>query len=213
MSDSLQKILEVANKQFMKYGIRSVSMDDIARELGMSKKTIYEKAGNKEDLVRQVMEYHIALDCQITEALQKKEVNAIDEMLMIAEFVIDELSELNPRLLYDLKKYYRHIWEMMETHRNTFIHDTMLRNLKNGIEQGLYRDNIRPELIAHFYLGIIHVFIEEDFLADEKYTAAESYIEAFKYHIYGIASKKGIKYLKSNLPKIKNTKYVKQLSH
>ncbi len=211
MPENLQKIIEAANKHFMKYGIRSVSMDDIARELGMSKKTIYEKVGNKEELVRKVMEFHIALDCEMSNAVHENNINAIDEMLKIAEFVIEELSQLNPRLLYDLKKYYRSIWEMMDTHRNTFIHDTILRNLKNGIQQGLYRENIRPELIAHFYLGIVHVFIDTGFFEDQQYSVADSYIEAFKYHIYGIASPEGIEYLKSNLPKIKNTKYAKQL--
>ncbi|MGB0930052.1 MAG: TetR/AcrR family transcriptional regulator [Chitinophagales bacterium] len=209
MSETLQKIIQTANKHFTKYGIRSVSMDDIARELGMSKKTIYEKVGNKEELVKKVMEFHIELDCELIVELQKKQGNAIDEMLGIADFVIQELSDMNPSVIYDLKKYYRSIWEMMETHRHTHIHSNILRNLQNGIKQGLYRENIRPELIAHFYTGIIHVFTEGDFLEQQKYTVAESYIEAFKYHIYGIASEKGIEYLKTNLPKIKNTKYAK----
>ncbi|MEZ4886367.1 MAG: TetR/AcrR family transcriptional regulator [Chitinophagales bacterium] len=211
MPETLQKIIQTANKHFTKYGIRSVSMDDIARELGMSKKTIYEKVGNKEALIKKAMEFHIQLDCAMTEDLQKKEGNAIDEMLGIADFVIQELSDLNPSVIYDLKKYYRNIWEMMEIHRYTHIHTNILRNLQNGIEQGLYRENIRPELIAHFYTGIAHVFTEGDFLEQKKYTVAEAYIEAFKYHIYGIASEKGIEYLKTNLPKIKNTKYAKQL--
>ncbi len=211
MPETLQKIIQTANKHFTKYGIRSVSMDDIARELGMSKKTIYEKVGNKEELIKKAMEFHIQLDCEMTAELQKKKGNAIDEMLSIADFVIQELSDLNPSVIYDLKKYYRNIWEMMETHRYTHIHTNILRNLQSGIEQGLYRENIRPELIAHFYTGIVNVLTEGDSLEQKKYTVAEAYIEAFKYHIYGIASEKGIDYLKTNLPKIKNTKYVKQL--
>lgn len=209
--ETLQKIIQTANKHFTKYGIRSVSMDDIARELGMSKKTIYEKVGNKEELVKKVMEFHIELDCAMTKALDEKGGNAIDEMLGIADFVIQELSDMNPSVIYDLKKYYRPIWEMMENHRHTHIHSSILRNLQNGIKQGLYRENIRPELIAHYYRGIAHVFIDGEFLEKHQYTVAEAYIEAFKYHIYGIASEKGIEYLKTNLPKIKNTKYVKQL--
>lgn len=209
MSETLQKIIQTANAHFTKYGIRSVSMDDIARELGMSKKTIYEKVGSKEELIKKAMEFHIELDCVMLSELEKKGGNAIDEMLGIADFVIQELNDMNPSVIYDLKKYYRSIWEMMENHRHTHIHTNILRNLHNGIEQGLYRENIRPELIAYFYTGIIHVFIEGDLLELQKYTFAETYVEAFKYHIYGIASEKGIEYLKTNLPKIKNTKYAK----
>ncbi|HNE30690.1 MAG TPA: helix-turn-helix domain-containing protein, partial [Saprospiraceae bacterium] len=105
-----ERILEGAEGLFMKYGIRSVSMDDIARQLGISKKTLYQHFADKDDMIQQVSLSHLSRNQQEMEDMRRQAVNAIDELALISVALRKGMEELNPSLLFDLKKYHPKAW-------------------------------------------------------------------------------------------------------
>jgi AcrR family transcriptional regulator len=214
MDATLQKIIVTSHLLFSKYGIRSVSMNDIANELGMSKKTLYTYVDNKADLVKLGLQAHLQEECAVAQKIQQEASNAIDETIQIGNYIYRQLNMLNPAALYDLRKYYRDSWELIEQHRTEFIYSIIAANLKNGIEQGLYRANIKPELIARFYVAKASMFFIDTHNISKSvtnYKLGAIYLELLKYHLYGIVSDKGMDYLKNKLNNIKNNTYVTDL--
>lgn len=210
MEDIINKILANAVSLFCKYGIKSVTMDDIAGELGISKKTLYQCFANKADLVHRTIEQIIQADCLMISRISASDKNAIEEMFHIAEHVYQQLNAVNLTTIYDLHKYYPDSWQLLEEHRLKFIHFTILNNLEKGIEQGYYRADIEPRLVALYYLAKAQALVNDHQFAQYPYTPTELFTELFKYHIYGIASEKGRIYLKANLNKLNTFHYAQK---
>lgn len=203
MEELEQKVLSTAELLFMKYGVKSVTMDDLAKELGMSKKTIYTVAQNKEELVVKTLSSHLQEEMSRCCGYSEESFNAIEELLSIAKHIIEQMRNMNPVVLYDLKKYYPKAYKLMEDYRFSFIYETMLNNLKRGIKQGLYRKDIDADIIAKFYVARVDVIFETTLFPPAQYNWIDVYREGLIYHIRGIASDKGIDYLTENLKKIK----------
>ncbi|MEM8907001.1 MAG: TetR/AcrR family transcriptional regulator [Bacteroidota bacterium] len=187
----LNKVAEL----FMRYGIKSVSMDDISRTLGISKKTLYQYVDNKADLLQQTFQQHIDEDIQTMERIVAESTDAIDELLNIAKYVTQSLRELSPNTLYDLQKYYQEVWQMIEGLHQKHIYSLILVNLERGIRESLYRDDLTPDIIARIYMGCNSIMVDEAIFPLRKYSMEQLYLEYMRYHIYGIASKKGLRLL------------------
>lgn len=198
-----KNLLVKAGDLFLKYGIRSVSMDDIARELGISKKTLYQNVENKADLVKRATEEWLKDDLHSCNRIQSEDKNAIDELIELGRHVVDLLKGLNPSLVYDLKKYYPKVWDLHEKHRWEFIEPALRGNMIKGIKQGMFRDDVHVEIIARLYVSKMDLIFGSSVFPAGKYSIPELYIEALKYHIHGIASAKGVKRLEKILSKTK----------
>ncbi len=207
-SQPLNKILHTSFQLFTKYGVRSVSMDDIARELGMSKKTLYQYIDNKADLIKRTLQvYFKQEECSVAKNHETSE-NAIEEMVAIANFVSQHLKRMNPTAMYDIRKYYPDSWQLVEEHKNKFVYHCITKNIERGIQEGLYRKNTQAKIIAKVYISHFEIFSDSSFFIEQELHPLTAYKEMFKYHIYGIASKKGIEYLQKNIDKIKLNQYV-----
>lgn len=211
MEETQQKILTQAFTLFTKYGIRNVSMDDIATELGVSKKTLYQHIDNKAELIHKAMEMHLQNECRVADDISVASANAIAEMLDIADHVCRQLNMMHPAAIFELKKYYPESWELLEKHRSEYIYGCICKNIQKGIQQGLYRPDVKPELIARFYIAKSRVLVEDDLLLKTEFQPIEVLLEMLQYHIYGIATPQGVAYFKNNLEKIKNIKHVSYL--
>ena len=111
---SRESLIESSKDLFLRYGIKSVSMDDIASILGISKKTIYTHVENKSELVESAISAIISEEQTIVEGIVKSADNAIDEITEIASYVIKMLRKMQPSLLYDLRKYHNKAWKILE---------------------------------------------------------------------------------------------------
>ncbi len=194
-----KKIIDAALDMYMRLGVKSVTMDDIAKEMGMSKKTIYKYVNNKAELVHKAFHnlfYSIRL---LVEEIFAHDENAIDELFSIDDRVCEVMKNNHPAMVFQLQKYYPETWHSIEKVKNEFIIKMIKKNLKKGINQGLYRDDLKIEVIALFYLVKTEMLHEDDFKEIEKYTEEEIMFENLKYHIRGIASKKGIEYLEQKI--------------
>lgn len=181
---------------FLKYGVKSVSMDDICRKLGISKKTIYTVIENKKDLIEKIIKLHLEKDQEDIEEITKSADTAVDEMCKIGRHVIKFLREMKPSLIYDLQKYYPQAWDMIEDQHYNFIYRTIKANLERGQDEGLYLSSFDAEIIAKLYVEKTHCIADEEHFPSMEYTRPQLFEELFMYHMRGISSEKGLKLLK-----------------
>lgn len=196
MEEKAQKILEQVSRLFMQYGIKSLTMDDIARHLGISKKTLYQSFSDKAELVSQGMQLHIDKESAAICTIQEKSENAIEEMFLISQHVSTHLQTLHPSILFDMQKYYPAAFSKFNQYKMEMIMACIARNLEQGIEQGLYRDNLNIPIVAGLYVGRMDILFDQNLFPSSTYSPKDVYFEAIRYHIRGVASEKGIAYLK-----------------
>ena len=128
--DVKERILVKAEELFLQYGIRSVSMDDIANSLGMSKKTLYQYYADKDELVDAVVDGHISgmqADCL---TCRKDAKDAIHEIFIMMERIMDEFSNMNPMLLYDLEKFHFRAYRRFKDHKDKFLAQIIRQNIE-----------------------------------------------------------------------------------
>ena len=188
-----QKILTKAEEMYMRYGIKSVTMDDIAKELGISKKTLYQYVDNKTDLIEKVIQEHVRVEVEEIEKIIEESSDPIQEMLNIAQYVTQQMKNLSPTTVYDLKKYHKDCWKLMESLHQHHVYKSIKNNIERGIEQGIYRANISPDVISRLYIGSIYLIVDENLFPSRVYPRPSLIHEYITYHILGIASDEGLK--------------------
>lgn len=195
MEEKERKIILGATEVFMKLGIKSVNMDDVSRNLGISKKTLYQFVKDKNELVRKSMQMHCEIEDREIESICKKNLNAIDESFEMMRFISGMLRMIHPSVLFDIEKYHPDIKAEMMENRQQRVYECIYDNIKKGINEGLYRDDLNPQITARLYVGLIELIFRLDFFKNDHLSFFEIYLEMFRYHIRGIASEKGIEYL------------------
>ncbi|WP_258540887.1 TetR/AcrR family transcriptional regulator [Parvicella tangerina] len=190
-----QKIAEV----FMRLGIRSVNMDDLARNLSVSKKTLYKYFKDKSDVVKQVTQTIFNTEEELIAGVVETSENAIDENIRIFEIANRMLKDLHPSVLFDLQKYYPESFQIFHDHKNKFIKSCVVANLERGIEEGLYRPNLNVKIIAGLYLTRIGIIWDEELFPSGEFKHSEIHLEIIRYHIRGIASPEGLEYLSKRI--------------
>lgn len=187
-----EKIVTKAGDLFMQYGIKSISMDEVARNLGISKKTLYQHVNNKADLIQKVLIVHINEEKNAMCIIHETAKDAIDEMMKISRYVSELLQRVNPSVIYDLKKYYAKGWELMESLHFEHTYQLIKENIKKGMLEGLYRPNLDSDIIAKLYIGRMDLVVDKNLFPVGEYTISQIHNNAMTYHLYGIMSTKGI---------------------
>jgi AcrR family transcriptional regulator len=178
---------------YTKYGIRSVTMDDIASELGISKKTIYEIFEDKNDIVKQVILYQMRkMDSEFRE-ISKMKKNAIETLLYISDIITRYVSEANSSFNFDLMKYHPEAWKLLLQFKRDRVFNHVKENLITGVKEGLYRPDLNPDVISLLYVSRFRTGMDPDILPDMQFNFHSFFKELLTYHIRGIASEKGIK--------------------
>ncbi len=196
-------ILEHAQKIFMRYGLKSVTMDDISRELKISKKTLYRFVTDKNDLVAQVMQAHVTKDQAIVKEMAEKSKNAIEEIRSISEYVGAMVGNLHPSVHYDMEKYYPEAWEIFMKHKRNFVLNCMSENMVRGMKEEYYRKDLNVPIIALLYVGRIDMVFDGQLFPPDQFNFGDVFIEMIHYHLRGIASEKGFDYINQNFKKKK----------
>ncbi len=189
------EIIQKATEVFMQYGIKSVNMDDIARHLGISKKTLYKYVSDKKELVRKGMDMHCGAEDEFIAEIEKQGLNAIDENFEIMKFLSSMLKTLHPSIMFDMEKYHPEIWKEMKESRKEMTYGVVKRNLEKGKREGLYREDLDPTLIATLYINNIDAIFNFKNNPEMDLSILDQYLEVFRYHIRGIASSEGVEYL------------------
>src|SRR5664279_1915919 len=202
MNEELKNILLKARELYMKYGIKSITMDDVARELGISKKTLYQFVTDKDDLVGKFIDNEIAMRQEEICKCFGKKFNAIEELFEISIYMNRMMRDQNPATEYDLKKYYPQHFQKTVNARHEGIFNYILTNLKKGIKEGLYRKEMDKEVIAKLYLWRTENIHFDELFTVEEFTSVKLFIELLNYHVRGIATEKGIGVLENKIKEL-----------
>jgi AcrR family transcriptional regulator len=195
MEEKKSGILEKASALFMKLGFKSLTMDDIARELGISKKTLYFYFEDKNDLVEQAVISHLNKNQEIVLSFCNKANNAIQEVQQSMQCVNIQMKDTHPSVIFDLQKYHPDAYELFKEHKFTFILDIIKSNITRGQKEGLYKTNMNCEIIARIYVARIDLLFNPEIFPREQFQFTDIYIEMMKYHLYALVTKKGNKLL------------------
>lgn len=201
-----QHILAEAGKVFMRLGIRSVNMDDVAQHLRISKKTLYQFVKDKNELVIKAVGRITAdhRDCIL--GICAKGFNAIDESFEISRFVAAQVGQVHPSVHFDLQKYHPEAWDLLQSTERQDIYACVSGNLRKGMEEGLYRADLNVDVIARIYISRFDVTFDGVLFPQDKYRFEDVIWELFRYHIRGIATDKGVKYLNRKVARDRNSR-------
>ena len=201
MEPKKKDILEQALKLFMRFGIKSMTMDDVATQLRISKKTLYEHFSDKNDLVEQVVAGVCKHHRTSIDAICERGLNAIDENHEITKFIVAQIGGVHPSVQFDLQKYHPKAWSILDETERSDIYRCVSTNLKKGLKDGLYRDDLDVEVITRLYIARMDATWDGQVFPQDQFNISEVLWKHFEYHIRGIASKKGVDYLEKKVKK------------
>ena len=194
-----EKIVEKSTELFLNLGFKSVTMDEIASALGVSKKTIYKYFKNKTELVAAVTDYMFSNICNGINMICDLNKNPIDEIFDIKRFVMSNLKDEKSSPQYQLQKYYPKIYASIKGKQFDVMQDCVIENLNHGIDQGLYRKNIEVTFISRIYFSGMMSIKDKDLFPLNDYSMNTLMNHFLEYHLRGICTEKGIKQLENQL--------------
>ena len=189
---------------FVRYGVRSITMNDIARELGVSKKTLYSDFKDKEDLIKQVVDFDKSQSRHVLDELYESELNALEEVYQVNSRIHSIRSCYSPSFHYDLKRYYPDTYRSWIQDKRQNMYDLITKNLRKGKKEGLYREEIREHIIARLYMARVEMLDSNEIIEEQETLSAEFMQEIFFYHLHGICNDKGLKNLAQLKENIEN---------
>ncbi|MBA2407601.1 MAG: TetR/AcrR family transcriptional regulator [Chitinophagales bacterium] len=195
--ETSDRILKAAHELFYSYGIRSITMDDIARHLSISKKTIYLFFNDKHQIVEEACRRDLDSHTEKIHQIAKNAKDAIIEILNTMDFLGDMFSKMNPNLIYDLQKYHPAAWDHFHIFREQQLLGAVEANLKKGIKQGLYRADLNVRILAKLRIEEVQLGMNPTIFAPTKFNLQEVQLTLLEHFLYGILTIEGIKLLGS----------------
>lgn len=203
MEKDLDYIVDQAADLYHHYGIRSLTMDDLAKELGISKKTLYQHVTDKADLVARVVRRKF--EQSRAEILDyPKNLNAIEVLVYTNDKILEMMKKSIPSIEYDLIKYYPNVWKEVLSERRKVICDQIRQNLQQGIAEGLYRDDLNIEIITKIHASRVELKWQSGYFTMEEVMSSAVINEMFVYHVRGICNAKGLEFLEKKMYELKN---------
>lgn len=204
------RIKQKAHDLLMQYGIRSVSMDDIATSLGMSKKTIYQYFSDKDELVEAVIKDKI--ECNQADCLKDKHTakDAIHEVFLAIEMMQEMFANMNPSIITDMEKFHPKTYALFHQHKYNFLYKVFKENIERGMAEELYRPDINAEILIKARLETMMLPFNQLVYPKSKYRLIDVEIELTEHFLFGLASAKGhkliLKYQQERIKKNGNEK-------
>src|SRR5690554_3180063 len=203
MEKKRNEIIEQAALIFLRHGIRSVTMDDLVKSLGMSKKTIYNYFKDKNELVECIVKTLIERNRKACEVGRLKSKNAIDALMSISEYSMRLFTEIHTSVFYDLQKYHQETWNTIKQHRFEFISDQITENIRRGQEEGIYLSNLNPKTMSGIHLSMVSMMTDSDVFDVESNEYGQLLEQIVLFQLRGIVNDKGREIMKENMKKKK----------
>lgn len=191
--EAKERIIKEARGLFFKLGIRSVTMDDIAAQVGMSKKTLYLHFADKDELVDNLIEGEVGLMQDETMACINKSADAIEEIFIGMEMANKHFTKMNPMVLFDLHKFHFKSFQKFMEHKNTFLIQVITDNLKRGIAESLYRTDTKIDIIAKYRLQMLMLPFDMEAYPPMEYNLMDVSNAMIENFLYGLSTEKGYK--------------------
>ncbi len=204
-----ERIQEKADELFRKYGIKSVTMDDIASQAGISKKTIYHSFSDKKELVDKVVEEILINNRSCCSESRQHASNAIQEVFQAMENLHQLLGNINPSILFDIQRGYPRTYKRFIDYKHNFLFSLFKQNLLRGIEEELYRPGINVEILCRMRLEMVSLPFKEEIFPTNNKALFEIQGELTEYFLFGVASPKGYKLIMKYKQERSEKKYTK----
>ncbi len=199
------EIVLQARELFMTYGIKSMTMDEIARRLHISKKTLYQYVSDKDDLVMRCIQAECEKEEEAIRSITHQGLNAIDENIAISHFVLKQIQQVHPSIFFDLERYHPAALMLLQHGKQDFTAEVIRNNLLKGIEEGLFRKEIDVEIHTSLWISRINVIFDTRYFPMQSFSLSEVYGQMFEHQICGLASEKGRRYYEDRIKdKLKN---------
>ena len=196
------KIVSSATALFFRLGAKGVTTDDISREAGISKKTLYQEFKDKEEIILSVCQASLDAQLMMMENIRKISKDPVHEIILTGNHISKVYGMINPVLLYELKRYYPIAWEILDRFKKNHIMKILETNISKGIEMGIYRKDINVNLMARYRLAQVDLALDQDVFPLEKVGLAEIQVSLLDHFLHGITTLKGHKLL-NNYKKLK----------
>lgn len=190
-----EKIIIKAAEMFITLGFKSVTMDDIANEMGISKKTIYAHFKNKTQLVEEVTSQVFENICEGIDCICSLNKNPIEELYEIKKFVMHQLKNERSSPQFQLQKYYPEIHANLKLRHYEKMSECTMSNLRRGVDMGLYRENINIDFVSKIYFIGVNGIKDEQFFPTSEFPKMDLFEEYLEYHLRGIVTKDGLQTL------------------
>lgn len=186
---------------FQQYGIKSLTMDDLAQKLGCSKKTLYIYYENRADLVHKVITQDLNEHLTQVQAIINLQKHPIEELFLHNKLDLEKLNAIHPSSLYDLKKYYPKTWKKFDQLTKKKGYEMVSKNLKRGVDLGVYRKEINIEILAKILTEKFEIIFNQSLFSNPFASFATIYKELMTHFIFGIVNESGKKYFMKNKEK------------
>ena len=202
------RILEKATDLFMRYGIRSITMDEIAAQLAISKKTIYQFFTDKDEIVEAVVDQEIHKNEEECERFRENSENALHENFLAVEGMEEMLKSMNPLIMYDMEKHHPKSYKKFKNHKYQYMYTMVKENLERGIREEIYRPEINVDMVSRHRIESAFMSFNQDVFPHNRYKISEICYELAMLFLHSITTPKGKKLIDKYL-----TERKKQLSH
>jgi AcrR family transcriptional regulator len=194
LTESIElRIMDVARELFFRHGLKSITMDDIAQQLGMSKKTIYQHYADKDALVMAMMRHLTYCHERDIQDVRKSSENAIHEILLAMNTFAAAFARINPTLFHDLQKYHPASWRMFKEFKDKQMIGFLEDNMRRGIRQELYRKDINIKVLSRLRLGEVDLGFNPQVFPSDQFPLPEVQMVLLEHFLYGIVSLRGYK--------------------
>jgi len=204
MEERARQIITQVGKLYHRYGIKSVTMDDVAKHLGISKKTLYEHFTDKEDIVRRVLMLELVSRDEDFKKIESDRLNAIEELFEVYKRIKCVFRDYNPSMEYDIRKYYPDLFLKIRDSRRKRMLEASYNNMTKGKKEGLYRSDLNTRILSRLHTLRIENLFENDMFTLEEIVSFKVFHELFVYHLNGILSDKGREFFQRNFEKFKD---------
>jgi len=165
--ETKNKITDAAEKLFFKYGITSISVDDITHELSISKKTFYENFANKSDLINQIAMGFLRKIDKVLDDIENQE-GIIDKIIALYTFLLELFKTCNASFIYDIKKYYPDIFKMFDEYKDNILKKLVIALINKGKKDEVFVDDFEPDIIFSMHWKRFNNIIERELLPQKK---------------------------------------------
>jgi AcrR family transcriptional regulator len=188
-----ERILKGTAELFFRYGIKSVTMDDIAKHLGISKKTIYQSFRDKDEIVHTLMEMMLKQDEENYHSVSQNSENIVQEIFLHMKHMGILMGQINPNAFYDLQKYHPASWNLFKTFKENCIQRMVEEALAKGIKDGIVRKDVNPKIMAKLRMEEVDMGFNPTLFPPDKYKVLEVQLALIDHFLHGVCTLKGHK--------------------
>lgn len=191
--EPLTKILSVSIELFRQYGFKAITMDDIARRAGISKKTLYQHFANKQEIVNESVLWYKKAMTENCDVMIHDSENAVEAMVRMLAYMDTMYKQINPMAMFEMQRYFPEAYETFREQLQAKDVGMIRENIQRGIEEELYRNDVNADIMARYRLEISLMILQPNLMVNSRNDLLTVTMEIGEHFLYGIMTAKGVK--------------------